>query len=143
MVISIIIYILSSVYSGVILDEFNNLIVVSLGLVGGLLSFLMFNSYPAKVFMGDTGSLAIGGFIASVFVFTKNYLILPIVGIAYLLTSISVVIQVVVFKLTRKRVFKMAPLHHHFEQDYHEVKVVNSYVILTLVIGLLTICLYL
>jgi len=143
LVISIIIYILSSVYSGVILDEFNNLIVVSLGLVGGLLSFLMFNSYPAKVFMGDTGSLAIGGFIASVFVFTKNYLILPIVGIAYLLTSISVVIQVVVFKLTRKRVFKMAPLHHHFEQDYHEVKVVNGYVILTLVIGLLTICLYL
>lgn len=142
-VISIIITIISSVYSGVYLDELNNLVVVSLGVVGGMLGFIMFNSYPAKVFMGDTGSLAIGGFVASMCAFSKNYLLLMIVGIAYVLTTLSVIIQVVVYKATRKRVFKMAPLHHHFEQSFHEVKVVVGYVVLTLIIGIMTICLYL
>lgn len=143
LIISIIIYILTNSFSGVYLDELNNLVVVAFGVVGGLLAFLLFNAFPAKIFMGDTGSLAIGGFIASVFVFSKNYLMLPIIGVAYFITAISVIIQVVVFKITKKRVFKMAPLHHHFEQDYHEVKVVNCYVILTIIIGLLSIIMYL
>lgn len=142
-VISIIITIISSSYSGVYFDELNNLVIVAFGVVGGLLGFIIFNSYPAKVFMGDTGSLAIGGFIASMCVFSKNYLLIMIVGVAYLITALSVIIQVIVYKATKKRVFKMAPLHHHFEQDFHEVKVVVGYVILSIIVGVMTICLYL
>ncbi len=85
-------------------------------LVGAGLGFLWFNAPPAKVFMGDTGSLALGGALGSVSVITKHELVLAIVGGLFVLETISVVVQVVSFKLTGKRVFRMAPLHHHFEQ---------------------------
>lgn len=101
--------------------------------VGSLLGFLLFNTYPAKVFMGDTGSLALGGFVASVAILMKLPILLVIVGIIYVLESISVILQVGYFKLSKgKRLFKMAPLHHHFEQcGWNEVKVVAVFYIIT------------
>ena len=85
-------------------------------LVGSGLGFLWFNAPPAKVFMGDTGSLALGGALGAVSVVTKHELVLAIVGGLFVLETVSVIVQVVSFKLTGKRVFAMAPLHHHFEK---------------------------
>lgn len=85
-------------------------------LVGGGLGFLWFNAPPARVFMGDTGSLSMGGALGAVSVITKHELVLAIVGGLFVLETVSVIVQVVSFKLTGKRVFRMAPLHHHFEK---------------------------
>ncbi len=85
-------------------------------LVGGGLGFLWFNAPPARIFMGDTGSLALGGALGTVSVITKHELVLAIVGGLFVLETVSVIVQVVSFKLTGKRVFAMAPLHHHFEK---------------------------
>ena len=142
-IMSIVILIVSSSFSGAYLNEINNLAIIAFGVVGAILGFLCFNSYPAKVFMGDTGSLAIGGFLASLTAFTRNYFLVIIVGCMFVLTTLSVIIQVVYFKFTKKRIFKMSPLHHHFEQFTHESKVVSVYLIVTIIVGLLTICLYL
>ena len=84
---------------------------------GSLLGFLLFNSYPAKVFMGDTGSLALGGFVASIAFILKMPLFILIVGIIYVIEHLSVIIQVAYFKKTKKRIFRMAPIHHHVELD--------------------------
>lgn len=113
-------------------------------LVGACLGFLAFNRYPAKVFMGDTGSLALGGGLAAAAILMNIELILPIVGGIYVLEALSVILQVLYFKKTGgKRLFKMAPLHHHFEMcGWKEVKVVAVFWIVTLVlciIGLLAI----
>ena len=142
-VLVIIVAIMSKSFEGVYAEEIINLNTLALGLVGGLMGFLCFNGYPAKVFMGDTGSLAIGGFIASYLVLTKNYLLILLVGLPYVITALSVIIQVAVFKLTKKRVFKMAPLHHHFEQSCNETKVVLIYILLTIIVGVLSIIFYL
>ena len=106
--------------------------------IGALLGFLVFNSYPAKVFMGDTGSLALGGFVASVAILTKMPIML-IVGFVYVCESLSVMIQVGYFKLTGgKRIFKMAPIHHHFElSGLQGIKVVELFTIATAVLCLL------
>ncbi len=88
---------------------------LSAALFGGLLGFLLFNKYPAKVFMGDTGSLFLGGAVTAMAVTFKNPLILILVGFVYICETLSVIIQVAVYKTTGKRVFKMSPLHHHFE----------------------------
>lgn len=141
--IGVIVCLMSSRFDGVYLVEINNLVVLLMGVVGAVLGFLCYNVFPAKVFMGDTGSLALGGLIASVTTFSKNYFLIMIVGIMFVLTALSVILQVGYFKLTKKRIFKMAPLHHHFEQDHHEVKVVSIYVIVTIIIGLLSITMYL
>ncbi|MBT4040363.1 MAG: phospho-N-acetylmuramoyl-pentapeptide-transferase [Rhodospirillales bacterium] len=85
-------------------------------LVGSGLGFLWFNAPPARIFMGDTGSLALGGALGAISVITKHELVLAIVGGLFVLETVSVIVQVVSFKLTGKRVFRMAPLHHHFEQ---------------------------
>ncbi len=85
-------------------------------LVGGGLGFLWFNAPPAKVFMGDTGSLSLGGALGAVSVVTKHELVLAIVGGIFVLETVSVIVQVLSFKLTGKRIFAMAPLHHHFEK---------------------------
>lgn len=99
---------------------------------GGLLGFLKYNSYPAQVFMGDTGSLALGGAVSALAVLLKMPFIILIVGAIYVAEVLSDVIQVVSFKLTGKRVFKMAPLHHHFEQQgWHETKIVAWFCIFT------------
>ena len=107
--------------------------------IGALLGFLVFNSYPAKVFMGDTGSLALGGFVASVAILTKMPIMLVIVGCVYVCESLSVMIQVGYFKLTGgKRIFKMAPIHHHFElSGLQGIKVVELFTIATAVLCLL------
>ena len=139
----IIILIINKDVTGVVSEEMAMLTIISFGLVGAILGFLLFNSFPAKVFMGDTGSLAIGGFIATLASFSKNYFLVIIIGIAYVLTSLSVIMQVISYKLTKKRIFKMSPLHHHFEHYYHENKVVWWYVILTFVICVLSIMFYL
>lgn len=95
---------------------------------GGCLGFLAFNTYPAKVFMGDTGSLALGGAVGAIAVLLKMPFILFIVGGIYVVEALSVMIQVMSFKLTGKRVFKMAPIHHHFElSGWREVKVVSVF----------------
>ncbi|NEW05272.1 phospho-N-acetylmuramoyl-pentapeptide-transferase [Paenibacillus sp. SYP-B3998] len=89
--------------------------IFSAAMVGAVLGFLVFNAHPAKVFMGDTGSLGIGGGLVAVAILTKAELLLAIVGGVFLIEIISVVIQVVSFKTRGKRVFKMSPIHHHFE----------------------------
>jgi len=142
-VLVLILNIVAGAFDGVYLAEMNNLMVVTLGLVGALFGFLCFNGYPAKIFMGDTGSLALGGYIASFIIFTKNPLIIFVVGLPYVLTSLSVIIQVAVYKICKKRVFRMAPLHHHFEKISNETKVVLIYILLTMILGFLSIALYL
>ncbi len=106
--------------------------------VGALLGFLVFNVYPAKVFMGDTGSLALGGLIAATAIMLKMPIYIVIVGFIYLFEVISVMIQVVWFKKTGKRVFKMAPIHHHFELcGWPETKVVAIFSIVTAILCLI------
>ena len=92
---------------------------------GAMLGFLLFNSKPAKVFMGDTGSLALGGALAMISILIKQEVLLLLVGIVYVVETLSVIIQVISFKLTGKRVFKMSPIHHHFElSGWSEWKIV-------------------
>lgn len=106
-------------------------------IAGALLGFLRFNAFPAQVFMGDTGSLALGGAVAAVAMILKLPLIILLVGGIYVLEAISVVLQVGSFKLTRKRIFKMAPIHHHFElSGWHETKVVSIFCIVTVILAL-------
>ncbi|TCK97865.1 phospho-N-acetylmuramoyl-pentapeptide-transferase [Natranaerovirga hydrolytica] len=105
--------------------------------VGSLLGFLLFNSHPARVFMGDTGSLALGGFVAATAYMLQMPLFLLIVGLIYVIEAISVMIQVVYFKKTKKRFFKMAPIHHHFElSGWTETKVVSVFAIITAILCL-------
>ena len=100
-------------------------------MVGAIIGFLWYNSHPADIFMGDTGSLAIGGVLAAAAVLTKTELLLPVIGGLFVVEALSVMIQVAVFKLTGKRVFKMAPIHHHFEfLGWEENKVVVRFWIL-------------
>ena len=107
------------------------LTVALLSLVGGSVGFLWYNSHPAEVFMGDTGSLALGGVIGLVALILKKEILLIVIGGVFVLEALSVIIQVAVFKMKRKRVFKMAPLHHHFElKGWDESKVVIRFWIL-------------
>ncbi|AMY12629.1 Phospho-N-acetylmuramoyl-pentapeptide- transferase [Luteitalea pratensis] len=106
-------------------------------LVGASLGFLWYNSYPAEIFMGDVGSLALGGAIGTVALLIKQELLLVIVGGVFVLEAASVVIQVASFKLTGRRVFKMAPLHHHFELiGWSEPKVITRFLIIAIVCAL-------
>jgi phospho-N-acetylmuramoyl-pentapeptide-transferase len=107
-------------------------------LVGAALGFLWFNAPPAMVFMGDTGSLATGGAIGTVAVVTKHELVLIIIGGLFVLEAVSVIVQVLSFKLTGKRVFRMAPLHHHFEQKgWEEPTVVIRFWIIAVILALI------
>ena len=106
-------------------------------LVGASLGFLWFNSYPAEIFMGDVGSLALGGALGTVSILIKQELLLPLVGGIFVLEGLSVIIQVGSFKLTGQRVFKMAPLHHHFELiGWSEPKVITRFLIVAIVFAL-------
>ncbi|MDD2445700.1 MAG: phospho-N-acetylmuramoyl-pentapeptide-transferase [Clostridia bacterium] len=125
--------------NGTLLTEIQNLILVCTCLVGALLAFQIFNGYPASIFMGDTGSLAIGGFISAAAVFAGYELYLLILGLPFVLTTLSDIIQVSYFKKTKKRVFLMAPIHHHFEKKgVNENKIVIVYIIITVMLGVLT-----
>ena len=117
-------------------EQVFSLIAISVSAVGGLLGYLIFNMSPAKVFMGDTGSLALGATVASVAVMSKNPLFIATSGIMFVWSSISVIVQVIYFKLTKKRVFLMAPFHHHLEmKGMSETKIDILYFALTLVGG--------
>lgn len=106
---------------------------ITCAVVGALLGFLLFNVYPASVFMGDTGSLALGGFVAATAYMLQMPLFILIVGLIYLVEVLSVILQVTYFKLTHgKRIFKMAPIHHHFElSGWSETRVVAVFSIIT------------
>ena len=107
---------------------FNDLGYFIIILVGSCIGFLFFNYHPAKIFMGDTGSLALGGAIAGISVMTRTELLLIFLGLIFVLEALSVIIQVASFQLTGKRVFKMSPLHHHFElSGWSEVHVVWAF----------------
>jgi phospho-N-acetylmuramoyl-pentapeptide-transferase len=106
--------------------------------VGAAVGFLWFNSYPAQVFMGDVGSLALGGAIGTLAVLTKAELLLPLIGGLYVVEAASVIIQVGYFKLTGKRFFRMAPLHHHYEmQGWPEPKIIVRFWIVSFMLALL------
>ena len=107
-------------------------------LIGACLGFLLFNLHPAKVFMGDTGSLLLGGAISGIAIYLKNPLILLIIALIPVIETISVIMQVAYFKKTGKRIFKMAPIHHHFElSGWSENKVVSIFSIITLILCLI------
>ena len=111
-------------------------------IVGALLGFLYFNYHPARIFMGDTGSLALGGMLAALAVLTNQELLLILIGGVFLMETLSVVIQVVSFKTRGKRVFKMAPIHHHFEMlGWTEQQVVISFWFLGFICGIIGIVL--
>jgi len=119
--------------------EASELTVFGAAMLGTGLGFLWFNAHPAEVFMGDTGSLALGGVIGTMAILTKQELLLPIVAGLFVLEAMSVVIQVASFKMTGKRVFRMAPLHHHFElQGWSETKVTIRFWIIAILFALLS-----
>jgi len=106
-------------------------------LVGASLGFLWYNSYPAEIFMGDVGSLALGGALGTVAILIKQELLLPIVGGVFVVEALSVIIQIASFKMTGKRVFKMAPLHHHFELiGWSEPKIITRFLIVAILFAL-------
>ncbi len=112
-----------------------NMMVLAGAVAGACLGFLRFNAYPARVFMGDTGSLGLGGALLVLFVTTKLQLMLPIMGIMFVISTVSALIQRLYYKKTKKRLFRMAPIHHHFElKGIHETKVVTVYMIITAVV---------
>jgi phospho-N-acetylmuramoyl-pentapeptide-transferase len=114
------------------------LTVICGAIVGAGLGFLWFNAPPAAIFMGDTGSLALGGAIGSIAVASKHEIVLGIVGGLFVLEGLSVMIQIASFKLTGKRVFKMAPIHHHFEQlGWKESTIVIRFWIISVILAII------
>jgi phospho-N-acetylmuramoyl-pentapeptide-transferase len=107
-------------------------------MVGASMGFLWYNTYPAQVFMGDTGSVALGGALGAAAVITKQEILLAIVGGLFVLETLSVIFQVASYKLRRKRIFRMAPLHHHFElKGWAEPKVIVRFWIITIFLALI------
>jgi phospho-N-acetylmuramoyl-pentapeptide-transferase len=121
-------------------EEYRNIGIFCMAVVGSVSGFLCFNGFPAKIFMGDTGALALGGAVGSAAVVSGMSLYSPIIGVMYVVTCLSVIIQVLYFKKTRRRIFLMAPLHHHFERKgVHEHRIVGAYTAVTAAMG--SICL--
>ena len=112
---------------------------ITCAVVGALMGFLLFNVYPAKIFMGDTGSLALGGFVAGTAYMLQMPLFIILVGLVYVVEVLSVMIQVTYFKATHgKRFFKMAPIHHHFELcGWSETRIVAVFSVVTAVLCLI------
>ena len=117
--------------------EKEGLSMLSFALMGALVAYLLFNVAPAYVFMGDTGSLSLGGFTASITLFSGNVLYLPIVGACFVFSVISVIVQVIYYKASKgKRIFLMAPAHHHFqEKGYSESRISYAYFAITTLLG--------
>jgi phospho-N-acetylmuramoyl-pentapeptide-transferase len=108
-------------------------------IVASGLGFLWFNAYPAQVFMGDVGSLSLGGFLGTMAVLTHNEFLLVVLGGVFVVEAMSVIIQVASFKLTGKRVFKMAPIHHHFElKGLDETKIIARFWIVAILLAVLS-----
>ncbi|MFP3356960.1 phospho-N-acetylmuramoyl-pentapeptide-transferase [Planococcus citreus] len=111
-----------------IVQQETGIALFTFAVAGGLIGFLVFNKYPAKVFMGDTGSLALGGALAMVSILLKQELLLLLIGLVFVIETASVILQVGSFKLRKKRIFKMSPIHHHFElSGWSEWKVVTVF----------------
>ncbi|MDN7226040.1 phospho-N-acetylmuramoyl-pentapeptide-transferase [Planococcus liqunii] len=122
-------------------DE-NAIALFTFSVAGALLGFLVFNKYPAKVFMGDTGSLALGGALAMVSILLKQELLLLLIGLVFVIETLSVILQVGSFKLRKKRIFKMSPIHHHFElSGWSEWKVVTVFWLVGLIAALIAVVL--
>ncbi len=116
-----------------------SLCVFCVSIFGGLLGYILLNGYPAKIMMGDTGSLALGSAVAIVAIFSKNPILIAVGGIMFVVSSISVILQVLCFKCTKKRIFLMAPFHHHLEmKGVHENKIVAIYFVVSMLSGALT-----
>ena len=129
--------------SGFILlsSEYKNLSYFCISVFAGTLAYLLFNVFPARVFMGDTGSLALGGAVASVAVLSKKTLFIPIIGFMFVVSVVSVILQVARYKLTKKRFFLMAPYHHHLQmKGVSEPRIVCIYTTITVVLGVLSVC---
>ncbi|AMW98339.1 phospho-N-acetylmuramoyl-pentapeptide-transferase [Rummeliibacillus sp. G93] len=123
-----------------LLNDQLDIAIFAFAVVGALLGFLLFNANPAKVFMGDTGSLALGGALAMLSILVGQELLLLIIGIIFVLETLSVILQVASFKLTGKRIFKMSPLHHHFElSGWSEWRIVLTFWLTALVAALLAV----
>ena len=123
-----------------VMTENYDIAIISSAIAGATSGFLYFNKYPAKVFMGDTGSLALGGVLGAIAVMGKFELWLIPIGFIYMCETLSVIIQVASFKLTGKRVFKMTPVHHHFElSGWKETKVVMAFALVTFVFSALAV----
>lgn len=141
--IAVLIYFQAKSNKSVAYSESDGLILLSVCLIGAILAFLVFNVNKAQVFMGDTGSLSLGGFIGAISIFSGNSLYIPLVGITFVASSVSVIIQVIHFKRTKKRVFLMSPIHHHFQlKGYSECKISFCYSIITVIMGLVSIISY-
>jgi len=113
-----------------------DLAIIAAALVGGCVGFLWYNAYPADVFMGDTGAFGLGGGLAALAVFTKTEVLLVIIGGVFVIEALSVVIQVVAFRTTGRRVFLMAPIHHHFEMmEWTENKIIVRFWIMAAIFG--------
>ena len=125
-------------------EETEGLTLLLFALAGGILGFLIFNVPKAKVFMGDTGSLALGGFLGATSVFSGNTLFVPIIGCAFVWSSLSVMIQVAHFKRTKRRVFLMAPFHHHLQmKGFTETQISFYYSLFTIITGTCCVIFYL
>jgi phospho-N-acetylmuramoyl-pentapeptide-transferase len=112
-------------------------VIIASALSGGLLGFLWYNSYPAEIFMGDTGSLSIGGFLAYMAILGKSEVLLVLVGIIFVIETVSVMLQVGSYKLRKKRIFLMAPIHHHFEmKNWPENKIIVRFWMIALLANL-------
>ncbi len=118
-------------------EEYEKLMLLTSSLIGGIIGFLIFNVPKAKVFMGDTGSLSLGGFIGAISIFSGNSLFIPLLGICFVFSSVSVIIQVLYFKKTKgKRIFLMAPFHHHLQlKGLSESKISYLYSLVTSIMG--------
>lgn len=122
--------------------EQTDIAIFTFSVSGALLGFLLFNKNPAKVFMGDTGSLALGGALAMVSILVKQELLLLLVGIIFVIETLSVILQVISFKTTGKRIFKMSPIHHHFElSGWNERKIVTVFWAIGFVAAMIVVCL--
>lgn len=125
-----------------IMNKNIDIAIYTMVVIGALLGFMYYNYHPARIFMGDTGSLALGGLLAALAVLTNQELLLILVGGVFLMETLSVIIQVVSFKTRKKRVFKMAPIHHHFEMlGWSEQQVVISFWFLGFICGIISIVL--
>lgn len=138
-----IVAIISFFYTVFLISYNFNLALFSSAITGACLGFLLFNHYPARVFMGDTGSLGLGGALAAITVLSRSHLYLAIIGMIFIIETISVILQVLFFKLTGKRIFKMSPIHHHFELcGWSEREVVHIFWLITLISGILGFLMY-
>lgn len=112
--------------------------IVASALIGSLIGFLWYNAHPAEIFMGDSGSLAVGGFIAYIAILTKNEILLILIGFVFVMETVSVILQVGSYKARKKRIFKMAPIHHHFEiKGWAENKIIVRFWIIAFLSNLL------